>query len=166
MKPSGSRSALAAAGILLALGAGFLWKQRVTGSGHGHPKSERPECGLYFAKENLCATLFWVRRPSAQELEGKARYSEFQLTFWRADAKGRAQAVSPPGQVLVSLWMPGMGHGSEETLVTRVASSEGQFRVEKVWFSMPGQWEIWVSLMSEGRFVEKAKLDFFLDGKG
>ncbi len=50
-----------------------------------------------------------------------------------------------PTPLKVSLFMPTMGHGSSPTKVDKIPGTNS-FRVSKVYFSMPGTWEVRVGL--------------------
>ncbi|MFV8257880.1 FixH family protein [Bdellovibrio bacteriovorus] len=86
-------------------------------------------CPLYFSKENICAELIWKQNPTSTD------FSEFELRFNSAVA---AENLS------VILWMPSMGHGSSPVKIESLG--DGKFRVFKVFFIMPGDWEIRIVL--------------------
>lgn len=51
-------------------------------------------------------------------------------------------------EVKVSLFMPEMGHGSSPTKVEKVRGSTS-FKVSKIYFTMPGKWEVRVTIKNE-----------------
>ena len=56
-------------------------------------------------------------------------------------------AIEAPGSFKVELFMPGMGHGSSPTQVSRELDEQGQpllgqYRVSSLYFTMPGLWEV------------------------
>ncbi|MGZ3773877.1 MAG: FixH family protein [Pseudobdellovibrionaceae bacterium] len=98
------------------------------------------ECHLPFLKEKLCVELVWNNIPSDSE------YGSFDLKFFEAE---RPQvAVNPGHEVGITLWMPKMGHGSGPVKITNV--SEGIYKIDQVYFVMPGQWQIRIQLKGAG----------------
>ena len=61
----------------------------------------------------------------------------FTLQFHNPDG---VTAVALDKNVAVILWMPSMGHGSSPVKIQKTA--DGIYRVSKVYFIMPGDWEI------------------------
>src|SRR6476620_489409 len=120
MKASGNlKTLLAAMGILAAMALGIWAQRRVTG--HPSGAKENTTCSLFFQKENLCASLTWIKHPVLVDAPTLKDRAEFALEFWKDDGQGNSERkrVDPPGQVLVSLWMPAMGHGSLPPKVRR-----------------------------------------------
>lgn len=72
------------------------------------------------------------------------------LVTWK-DAEGRV--VNAPAAFKVVLFMPDMGHGSAPTYVEPARTTEGAYRVSRVYFTMGGRWEVRVVLGSETRSV-------------
>ncbi|MBI2394880.1 MAG: FixH family protein [Deltaproteobacteria bacterium] len=63
----------------------------------------------------------------------------------------RAGALAPTKDktnVEVIVWMPSMGHGAPND-PTLVEKGDGNYRVEDVYFSMPGTWELTVNVTSD-----------------
>ena len=87
------------------------------------------------------------------------------IRFWRkVDGADSSHGIDPGFLVAVKLWMPGMGHGSSPVLVQPAqdesgASMPGSYEASRVYFSMPGKWEIWIQLKQNGKVVEQSKLD-------
>ncbi len=85
---------------------------------------------------------------------------EFHLTFYSND---NAQTViSPAHPFAIELWMPSMGHGS--TRVKIQETSPGQMQVSKVFFIMPGAWEIHFQLKQKdnNEIFEEVSIPFHL----
>lgn len=136
-----------AASLCLVLGFGLFQELRLA-------KHADPACQLYFKTKTLCASLEWIKKPTSEN-EG-----EFKLKFWDANSgSSRGPFVTPPGDLKVSLWMPAMGHGTGPVTVKR---EQGIVQVSHASFSMNGDWEIWVSLLSGNQFVEKARTTYRL----
>ncbi|MBC7466329.1 MAG: FixH family protein [Bdellovibrio sp.] len=53
---------------------------------------------------------------------------------------GSSVAVGVDQTIAIILWMPSMGHGSSPVKIQKIA--DGIYRVTKVYFIMPGDWEI------------------------
>lgn len=60
------------------------------------------------------------------------------------------------GNLAVVLWMPSMGHGSSPVTVERI--SKGTYRASKVFFTMPGDWEIRIQRKVGGRVAEQTAI--------
>jgi hypothetical protein len=116
-----------------------------------------PSCDFYFKSKDLCASLEWIKKPTALS------EAEFRLKFWNTQT-GSPQGpfVAPPGDLRVSLWMPAMGHGTAPVTMTHDKDQSGIVQVSHASFSMKGDWEIWVSLLSGDRFIEKARATYQL----
>jgi len=91
---------------------------------------------LEFAQGAAKAELAWAVGPQSPE-------ESVLLLTWR-DAKGAV--IAAPGAFKVSLFMPGMGHGSAPTQVEPAREANGAYRISRVYFTMGGDWEIRVKL--------------------
>lgn len=100
------------------------------------------DCGLKF--RDSCASLVWEVQPT-EEKEGT-----FLLEF--------SQAIEQ--NVAVVLWMPSMGHGSSPVIVEKLAPN--RFRASRVFFVMPGEWEIRVQLKNGRELIEQVVLPYTL----
>lgn len=58
------------------------------------------------------------------------------------------------GEIAVVLWMPSMGHGSSPVTVTKLDT--GTYRADRVFFTMPGDWEIRIQRIVNGAAVDQA----------
>lgn len=101
---------------------------------------------LMFAGGALHAHLSWDSGPDRNGGESKMRLE------WH---DGATHALIEPGRPFeVSLWMPGMGHGSAPTQIQRVLDDQGQivvgtYQVSNMYFIMPGDWDVRVTLKSQ-----------------
>lgn len=93
-------------------------------SGDKNGAGSKIECAARFKKSGLCLTWNWETKPATR--------AKGSLTF-----KVEADLPSLPE---VILWMPSMGHGSTPTTVSAI--DVGIYRVDEVFFVMPGEWEI------------------------
>ncbi len=96
-------------------------------------------CTILFNKENICAELLWKQAPTSTD------FSEFELRF---------NASIPAENLSVILWMPSMGHGSSPVKIESLG--DGKFRVFKVFFIMPGDWEIRIVLKDSQATLDQA----------
>lgn len=88
---------------------------------------EKPTCDINL-DPFVCAYVTWTQGPFVSQ------ESIFEL---RTTESG--QAISYENMKVV-LWMPSMGHGSAPVRIIKL--SEGQYRVDKIYFLMKGQWEL------------------------
>lgn len=114
------------------------------------------DCPIALPKAGLCATLEWTR--AAGDPDNSPDHSgerAFTLQFREPAAGGGPGApVDPRHDLGVQLWMPSMGHGSSPVSIRR--DGVGFFSVTKVYFIMPGDWEIRIQLKEGGRLFEQA----------
>lgn len=95
-------------------------------------------CPLDFSHLGYCASVTWTTGPSSDE-------SAFTLKFWVKNGGGESGPfVDPAPSVGVKLWMPDMGHGSSPVTITRTEA--GVYQVSRVFFIMPGDWEVRVQI--------------------
>ena len=99
------------------------------------------ECHYKLPRKNLCFEVLWNSAPTSNN------YAEFEISF--------SEPVD--GELLVKLWMPSMGHGSAP--VTLIPISRKLFTISRVYFIMPGEWEIRISLRnSQGELEDQFNL--------
>ena len=104
------------------------------------------ECPISFSRAKLCASLVWDKEPSEEE-------GVFTLKFCKQGSDSKV-LVNPLNSVAVQLWMPDMGHGSSPVTISHVGT--GVFSVTKVYFVMPGAWDIRIQLKEGSKIVEQA----------
>jgi len=107
------------------------------------------KCPLSFPKSGFCAKIEWLVGPNGDE------ENSFIVKFWDSST-GTTEGpfISPKDDVAVQLWMPSMGHGSSPVTVTR--DEPGVYKASRVFFVMPGKWDIRIKLMNTGSLVEQA----------
>lgn len=102
------------------------------------PKSEKTEtCQIFFKSLNVCANLKWNILPTQNDS------GSFSLHFYNNGVDFSLTKIPR-----VFLWMPSMGHGSSPVTIKSVSASN--FNIEKVFFIMPGEWDINVIIQDEG----------------
>ena len=111
-------------------------------------------CALWLEGSKLCASITWVTTPG-EESDG-----ELLLRFWNPERATEAGPFVDPelGTPFVQLWMPSMGHGSSPTRIAK--QGPGEYRVTRVYFSMPGDWDIRVQLRRGSVVAEQTVLPF------
>lgn len=92
-----------------------------------------------FKKLNIHAKFQWAQTPNSTDAQ------EFLL-----DLQGDLSQID---DLAVILWMPSMGHGSAPVKIERL--SESQFRVTRVYFIMPGDWEVRMTLKKSGQVLDQ-----------
>lgn len=96
---------------------------------------------------DICTDITWSQGPTSQ---GESR---FQIQF---DSE-----LSEATTLEVILWMPSMNHGSAPVTVKR--SSPSSFEATRVFFIMPGDWEVRIALKdSSGNILGRHTLEFIL----
>lgn len=101
---------------------------------HGHAGSAAP--GVVWQESEVLGVSVGLMHVSGPPMAGE---SAVELRVERAGepVSGLAIAVEP--------WMPGHGHGTPEVPVVDEVS-EGRYRVENVVYTMPGAWELRVTI--------------------
>ena len=104
----------------------------------GGNKVATVSCPLSFSKSKLCGSIEWVTGPSEEE-------SVFTLKFWDSnEGSSKGPYLDPAHRVFVQLWMTSMGHGSSPVAIQK--TTQGIYAVTKVFFIMPGEWDVRVQL--------------------
>lgn len=109
--------------------------------------SEKPSCDAQFIQSGYCLNWAWIKKPTSTEAGSlffkvyKKDNSEFLLTDF----------TTIP---YLELWMPSMGHGSSPTQTSR--TDLGTYLTEKVFFVMPGQWEIKFQIKENNQIADEA----------
>ena len=102
-------------------------------------EENKANCSITFSESQYCLSWYWESKPTASQPGSLIfkifRQNQFDQTPIELDTPQIPQVI---------LWMPGMGHGSSPTQTTRL--DVGTYRASKVFFIMPGDWEIRFSL--------------------
>jgi hypothetical protein len=93
------------------------------------------DCSTRFTQSQICLLWYWEQKPNSSEV-GRLIFKTYRLNSFDKTAI-EVNSVSIPQ---VQLWMPGMGHGSTPTQVVQLDT--GTYRVQNVFFIMPGEWDI------------------------
>jgi hypothetical protein len=100
-------------------------------------------CALNFKTQNLCLSLQWEKMPTQDSM------GSFLISFYAPETP--AIAEDPVLSPFVILWMPSMGHGSSPVTVQKVET--GLYRASRVFFVMPGEWDIHLQLKDQDNHV-------------
>ncbi|MDH4468894.1 MAG: FixH family protein [Bacteriovoracaceae bacterium] len=94
-------------------------------------------CSFYFKVENICFDVEWGVRP------GEAEVGDFEIVFYAPETLAPTELSH---DLSVKLRMPSMSHPSPHVKIQKL--SEGRYHVERVFFNMPGDWEIQIRLVT------------------
>ena len=124
-------------------------------------KIKPASCQFQLKRSKLCAAIEWIKKPVHVAIPTEKDQASFTLRFWdQSKGSEKGPFMEPIGEPKVSLWMPEMDHGSEATQITRDGQVPGVFHVERVLFSMSGDWEIKISLYKSGQLLDQAKIAY------
>ncbi|WP_413584443.1 FixH family protein [Bdellovibrio sp. HCB274] len=112
------------------------------------------QCPLALPNSGLCADVQWSLGPQSPA------ESEFTLKFWNNTDSSSGPFVDPANNLSVILWMPSMGHGSSPVTIEKIET--GVYRVRRVFFIMPGDWEIRISLKNGTSAIDQATVSLVL----
>lgn len=112
-----------------------------------------PPCELFLPQQRFCVSFKWLTQPDTQT------FGNFEFKFF---AQERPDLFISPsgGDVSVLLWMPSMGHGSSPVTVEKTA--DGEYKASKVFFIMPGSWEIHIQIKNDKTVVDEVVKKFNL----
>lgn len=96
-------------------------------------------CQWKLANLDACAHIQWLRPPTSSE--------PAELTIELAGNIPEDTTLS------ALLWMPSMGHGSAPVQVERLSAS--QYRITKIYFIMPGDWEVRISFKNSSQVLDQ-----------
>jgi hypothetical protein len=127
-------------------------------------QASTPKCPLLFKKEKLCAELHWDKEPKAVEMPTEKDKAAFTIQFKSTvkSASGTFENADPTHDVSVGIFMPEMDHGSMPVKITH--SDKGVYKIEDVYFTMTGAWEINVKLVDAKthKIFDQAKIPYTL----
>ena len=113
------------------------------------------DCEPRFQKSGHCLLWKWEKMPTSATM-GKLVFKIARPNL----LDGTAIPVQVTEVPRVVLWMPSMGHGSTPTVVEAV--DVGSFRVNNVFFVMPGDWEVRFQVRADDGELDEAVLDLLL----
>lgn len=127
------------------------------------PATEKPQeknCELYLSKAQICLHVQWLQKPNTQS------NAAFTLTFTQGKTN---QPVSMDmfenlsQNLKIILWMPSMGHGSVPVIIKKnIDSTPPSLTIERVYFIMPGDWEIRFQLKETENTIDETHISLFI----
>lgn len=105
---------------------------------NGNP-SPASSCTGEFKTLAVCARLQWTKTPNSTEAQ------EFLL-----ELQGDTSLFD---DLAIILWMPSMGHGSAPVKIEKLSAT--QYHITNVYFIMPGDWEVRMSLKKSGQTLDQ-----------
>ncbi|MGZ3723868.1 MAG: FixH family protein [Bdellovibrionales bacterium] len=111
-------------------------------------------CQAHFALQN-CVAIAWEKMPTETAV-GSFLFKVFRPNL----ADGTPVVEDLAGDMTITLWMPGMGHGSSPVKVQRL--DVGTYRATEVFFTMKGEWEIRFQLKERDEVKDQAILPITL----
>lgn len=121
------------------------------------PSNEKPQeqtCDLYLSKSEICLHVQWLQQPNSQS------NAAFLLSFTQGKT---ANPLTPEAfenitaSLKIILWMPSMGHGSVPVLIKKNTDTQS-LNVERVYFIMPGDWEIRFQLKENESIIDETRI--------
>lgn len=102
-------------------------------------------CKHIFAKTQTCLNYKWTKSATATEMGA--------IELFLANLERPLTPIDLNYNVAIVLWMPSMGHGSRPVVVEKQASLK--YNATKIFFIMPGDWEIRFQLKSNNEIVDE-----------
>lgn len=103
------------------------------------------ECKHIFTKTNTCLNYKWTKSATATEMGS--------IELFLSSVEKPTEPINLNYDVAVVLWMPSMGHGSRPVFVEKQSSLK--YLASKIFFIMPGDWEIRFQLKSNKEIVDE-----------
>lgn len=96
-------------------------------------------CTGHFSTTQVCAQITWLKTPSSTDA------AEFTL-----ELSGDTALFD---DVSILLWMRSMGHGSAPVKIQKISAT--QYHVTNVYFIMPGDWDVRLTLKKAGQNIDQ-----------
>lgn len=123
-------------------------KALVSQVGRGEP-THPIRCELKFSNKEVCLAWYWEKITTPFE-EGSLIVKLFRPN--RLD--GSPVLITPIQLNLrLTLWMPSMNHGSTPTISHKI--DVGTYRIEEVFFIMPGEWDLRFQLLNQDNIKDE-----------
>lgn len=111
----------------------------------------KASCEIKFTQSGHCLSWFWENKPSKNN-EGSLIFKVYRLNVFDQTAIPMDAQQIPE----LVLWMPSMGHGSMPSVTTRL--DVGTYRASKVFFIMPGEWDLKFQIKNGLDVVDEAQV--------
>lgn len=112
-------------------------------------------CEVAFKNSEYCLTWGWLTPPT-EKTEGELAFKVYRKNLW--DDSVVLEDLSD--EVELVLWMPSMGHGSTPTRIER--KDVGTYLALKVFFIMPGDWELRFVFKKDKKVIDEAVVALFI----
>lgn len=126
----------------------YVTESEQTSTGQQTTES-KVNCGIQFSNSKYCLSWFWENKPTSTN-QGSLIFKIYRLNAFDQTAIQLDSAEIPQ----LTLWMPSMGHGSTPTETQRL--DVGTYRVSKVFFIMPGEWDLKFQIKSGSEVTDEA----------
>lgn len=97
-----------------------------------------------FSQSDIQVQIQWKNNPTEKN------ENELILKFLN---KSNSSAIDLNYNLAVSLWMPSMGHGSSPVKIEKL--DIGVYRVSRIYFIMPGEWDLRIQLKDNSTVVDQ-----------
>ena len=114
-----------------------------------NPNAEIKSCPHKLSSSGKCVSLDWEVLPTEED------FGQFLIKIWQPNLADESEFVE---DVSVFLWMPSMNHGSSPVTIKQV--DIGTYRVNDVFFTMPGEWEIHIQLKNNNEVKDQVAIPF------
>lgn len=101
--------------------------------------TEPTPCALFLTTEQLCVQYQWTKIQTSETM------GELDLSFYKLEKPDLK--VDPALKPFLKLWMAEHGHGSRPVFVEKIET--GKYHVSKIFFSMPGKWQLRFQLLND-----------------
>lgn len=110
-----------------------------------NPNLPPATCKHVFTKTQTCLNYKWTKSATSTEMGS--------IELFLAAIEKPLIPIDLNYNVAIVLWMPSMGHGSRPVVVEKQSSSK--YNATKIFFIMPGDWEIRFQLKSNNEIVDE-----------
>lgn len=119
----------------------------------GNTKPNQDICNYYWKNLQMCMNWSW-QVPASSSQKGSMLIK--MTRPHRVDQTPVLQDLDY--DLVVTLWMPSMGHGSLPTRIRKV--DVGSWLIENIFFTMPGDWEIRLAWKENTQIKDELVLRF------
>ena len=109
------------------------------------PPKPPVKCKHVFEATQTCLNYKWTKSATATEM------GSIELFF--AEINKPLTPIELNYDAAIVLWMPSMGHGSRPVSIEKLSNSK--YSATKIFFIMPGEWEIRFQLKSNKEVVDE-----------
>jgi len=133
----------------------YIQKQS-SDSGSVSGQELQADCSIQFQNSKICLMWRWESQPT-NTVMGSLILKTYRLNQLDQTAV-ETDMTSIPDLIL---WMPSMGHGSSPTSSERI--DVGTYRMNNVFFIMPGDWDLKFQIHSNSEKIDEAIVSVFIN---